>query len=64
MRFGIKGEINVNGIQYNQPMPGIPTLTNLEIAQLATYIYNAWEHDKGLIDVMEAEKILNQCGQQ
>jgi len=61
MRNGINGELIVNGIQYNQAMPGIPTLTNLEIAELATYIYNAWEYQRGLVDVKEADKILNAC---
>ena len=61
MRNGIKGELIVNGIHYNQAMPGVPTLTNLEIAEIATYIYNAWEYQRGLVDVKEADKILNAC---
>src|SRR5690242_19621245 len=39
IRYGKKGELVVNGVSYNQPMPGIPTLTDLEIAEIATYIY-------------------------
>lgn len=64
MRNGIDGELVVNGVHYNQAMPGVPTLTNLEIAEIATYIYNAWEHQKGLIDVQSVDKILNACGAQ
>ncbi|MEO1049058.1 MAG: cytochrome c [Bacteroidota bacterium] len=63
MKNGISGEITVNGKVYNQAMPGISTLTNLEIAEIATYIYNTWEHDKGLIKVTDVEKIINQCEQ-
>ncbi len=61
MRYGMEGELIVNGVHYNQAMPGVPSLTNLEIAQLATYIYNAWEYQRGLVDVKEADKILNAC---
>lgn len=62
MRNGIRGELTVNGVQYNQAMPGVPTLTDLEIAEIATYIYNAWGNEYGLIDVKETERILNTCG--
>lgn len=61
MKNGMQGEIMVNGKMYVQPMPGIPSLTDLEIAQLATYIYNTWEHKRGLIDVLEANRILRDC---
>lgn len=61
IRYGIDGELVVNGVQYNQAMPGVPTLTNLEIAEIATYIYNSWAHEKGLIDVQSVDKILNAC---
>lgn len=62
MRNGIQGELVVNGVQYNQAMPGVPTLTDLEIAEIATYIYNAWGNEHGLIDVKEVEQISNTCG--
>ncbi|MBX2911182.1 MAG: cytochrome c [Cyclobacteriaceae bacterium] len=62
IKNGKNGEIAVNGKTYNQPMPGIPTLTNLEIAEIATYIYNSWTHERGIIDVKETTKILQECG--
>jgi cytochrome c551 len=61
IRHGKKGELTVNGIAFNQPMPGVPSLTDLEIAEIATYIYNTWEHDRGIVDVKEVSKILQQC---
>ncbi|MCU0355937.1 MAG: cytochrome c [Cyclobacteriaceae bacterium] len=64
MRHGIEGELMVNGKQYNQPMPGIPTLTDLEIAEIATYIYNTWGNSRGIIDVKDAERILQGCNKQ
>src|SRR3954468_23010757 len=54
MRNGKKGELIVNGKNFNQPMRGIPTLTDLEIAEIATYIYNTWGSQRGIIDVKDA----------
>jgi cytochrome c551 len=61
IRHGIEGELTVNGVIYNQAMPGIPSLTDLEVAQIATYIYNTWSHSKGLVDVKDVSRILNEC---
>lgn len=61
MKKGLSGEIIVNGKKYNQPMPGIPALTELEIAEIATYIYNSWGHEKGLIEVNFVSKALREC---
>lgn len=61
IKYGRKEPLMVNGILYTQPMPGVPALTNLEIAQVATYIYNSWKHDRGIIDVKEVDRIMRQC---
>ena len=61
MKNGIDGELIVNGEEFNQAMPGIPTLTDLEVAEIATYIYNSWSNNKGLVDVKETTRILNTC---
>ena len=61
IRFGKEGQIIVNGKDYNQPMRGIPTLTDLEIAQIATYIYNTWEHERGIVEVKDVSSILQTC---
>ena len=61
MKKGRKGEMIVNGSLYNQPMPGVPALTELEIAEIATYIYNSWGHEKGLIEVKEVSRSLQPC---
>jgi cytochrome c551 len=64
MKYGLEGEVIVNGKSFIQPMPGIPSLTELEIAEIATYIYNSWEHKKGLIEVNEVSKIVRSCESQ
>jgi cytochrome c551 len=61
MKYGIEGELVVNGIQFNQAMPGIPSLTDLEVGQLATYIYNTWSRERGIVEVKEASRVLNTC---
>lgn len=61
MRHGIRGELVVNGQHYNQPMPGNRGLTDLEIAEIATYIYNTWGNEKGLVDVKAVPAIMQKC---
>ena len=50
IKHGLRGEITVNGQLYNQPMPANPNLTNMEIAQIVTYIYNIWGNEAGVVD--------------
>lgn len=61
IRYGMEGDILVNGETFNQGMKGLPSLTDLEIAEIATYIYNTWEHKKGLIDVQQVTSSLKKC---
>ncbi len=61
MRYGMRGEVLVNGVQFNQPMPGMPALSDLEIAEIATYIYNSWEHERGIVEVKSVSLILESC---
>ena len=61
IRYGLKGEIQVNGVTFNDQMPGIPKLTPLEIAEIITYVNNTWSSNKGIYDVKKAEKALNAC---
>jgi cytochrome c551 len=61
IRHGANGELIVNGKTFNQKMHGIPSLTDLEIAEIATYIYNTWEHKHGMIDVSEVASLQHQC---
>lgn len=60
IKNGLKGEIMVNGISYNQPMPAAD-LTDLEIAEIITYINNSWGNMGGLSRVNEVGKALARC---
>lgn len=39
---GLDGPIDVNGQTYNQPMPGIAGLNDVEIANILNYIQHRW----------------------
>lgn len=60
IKHGQQGPIIVNGIEYNEQMPANPKLTNLEIAQLMTYLYNIWGAKEGVIDASEVEEFLKE----
>jgi cytochrome c551 len=61
MKNGKKGSITVNGKVYDQEMPATPALTNLEVAEITTFIYNTWSFDEGLIDVRRVSAVLDSC---
>jgi cytochrome c551 len=61
MRNGISGPIMVNGVEYNLAMKGNSSLTDLEVAEIATYIYTQWGGEGELTGVQEASRILSTC---
>lgn len=61
MKFGLEGSIVVNGVEYNQPMPANMNLTNLELAELSTYIYKKFQGQEKLILPGTVGKILSKC---
>jgi mono/diheme cytochrome c family protein len=63
IRYGLHGPIVVNGKSYNRPMPPQPQLSDLEVAELVTYIYNEWGGEIKLTDVKEVTPVLQQCKQ-
>ena len=60
IKNGQSKEIVVNGVTYNQMMPGNP-ISNLEIAEVLTYITNAWGNEAGLTGVKDVDKWLEAC---
>jgi|SRR5690606_25610218 len=61
IKNGLSGEIEVNGVVYNQPMPGIPQLTNIEIAQITTYLYKEFFDKDVLLKPSAIEQMLSEC---
>ncbi len=64
IRNGQFEPITVNGVQYTQVMPPIPTLSDLEIAEVVTYVSNSWGNNAGLIEVKQVTEWLNNCKKQ
>jgi cytochrome c551 len=64
MRYGKATPTVVNGKTYEQPMKGVTTLTDLDIAEIATYIYNTWDHKRGIVKVDEVSAKINLCKQE
>ncbi|WP_421764390.1 c-type cytochrome [Ekhidna sp.] len=60
IKNGQSKEIVVNGVTYNQMMPGNP-ITNLEVAEVLTFIANAWGNEGGLVGVKDVDKWLEEC---
>lgn len=63
MKYGKSTPTIVNGQTFTQPMKGISTITDLEIAEIATYIYNTWDRKRGIISVNEVTKKMNNCSE-
>jgi cytochrome c551 len=61
MKFGVQGEIEVNGKKFNKEMKGISSLSDIEVAEIATYIYNSWEHKRDSIEIQEVSRLLYNC---
>ena len=61
IKYGSQDPLTVNGVEYNMAMKGNPQLTELEVAEITTYIYNSWSRQKGLVNVKQVTEILEQC---
>lgn len=61
--YGIKGEIVVNGITYNQVMPGFEQFNDIDIANLVNYINNSFGNNLGYTPLRDIQKMLNNCEQ-
>ncbi|WP_337044767.1 c-type cytochrome [Emticicia sp. 17c] len=58
IKYGLSGELKVNGKVYNQPMPANSQLQNLDIAELVTYMYTEWQNEQKITTVEEVAKAL------
>lgn len=58
---GQVGEILVNGQLYNQPMPAISGLSNLEIAEIMTFLLSKWNGTDTIITQNQVFTILDNC---
>ncbi len=61
IKYGMNGHIMVNGNAYNLKMPGNKSLSDYDITQLMTYIYNAWDNEGGKFEIQEIKASLANC---
>lgn len=62
IRYGLEGGVVVNGIAYQNPMAGIPQLSEFEIANIINYINQAWGNDYGYLPLKDIRESLEGCG--
>lgn len=58
IKNGASESITVNGISYQPTMPAHAHLSNLEIAEIMTYINNSWGNEFGFVDGKKVKKYL------
>jgi len=61
IKHGIKGEIIVNQIKYNQNMDGVPHLSEAEISNITNYIFTAWGNEIPVLNIKEIKNSLENC---
>ena len=64
IRYGAKVPISVNEVTYEPTMPAHPQLTDLEIAEVITYINNSWGNELGFIEARQVTRWLKQCNKE
>ncbi|MBF9255041.1 cytochrome c [Pontibacter sp. 172403-2] len=63
VRQGLNGEITVNGIHYNRPMPASEKLRPDEITNLLNYIQTNFGNQNERYTMQEVKKYLQYCPQ-
>lgn len=61
IRYGQEGNIMVNGIEFNQPMPANFNITDLEIAEIATYIFTEFADSLQIVTINEVKEVMERC---
>ncbi len=61
IRYGLEGSVMVNGLTYQNPMAGIPQLSEFEIANIINYINQAWGNDYGYLPLKTIRESLEEC---
>jgi|GEM_PF-126856 len=61
IKYGMEGPIVVKGKRYNRPMPAQLQLSDLEVAEIMTYMYNEWGGENSLTSAKEVAPVLQKC---
>lgn len=61
LRHGLRDSIRVNGKIFNEQMPGVPTLSDIQVTNLLNYINNSWGNRNGAFRLDEVRAALEKC---
>lgn len=61
IKMGLKEEITVAGKTFDEEMPGVPQLTDIDIAAIITYVTNSFGNKQGLKDQAAVKADLQNC---
>ncbi|MCE7066704.1 cytochrome c [Dyadobacter sp. CY326] len=61
IKNGMKGTILVNGKEFNRPMPANPKLTEIEIAELVSFVSMKFGKDSLYTPIETVQKALASC---
>lgn len=63
IRNGMKDTIMVHGAPFSRPMPGNAKLTEIEIAEIVTFLTNKWGSDSTYTSIDFVKQALSACNQ-
>ena len=58
---GMKGTIVVNGISYNEEMPGVKHLSEAELCNLINFMNSKWYPQKNILTPADLSDTFNDC---
>jgi mono/diheme cytochrome c family protein len=61
IKNGMKGKIKVNGKDFNRPMPPNSKLTEIEIAEIVSYVTMKWGKDSVYTNIETVAQSLKSC---
>lgn len=61
IKYGLEGTLKIDGLEYDGKMPGNAELTNLEIAEIMTFVGNSWGNSIGIVLSSDVEKGMLTC---
>ncbi len=61
IKHGQKSPVNVNGILFDQGMPDNPLLTNLDLAEISTYVISTFGKKPALVIPEDFENLKGKC---
>lgn len=61
IKNGLEGKIEVNGQEFEMPMPGFKKLNSLQITDISNFITNSWGNQTEKTTEAEVKKTLENC---